>query len=246
MHDLSLYLLELIENSVRAGATIVVTTIVADRAADRLTISRRRRRPRPQGHARPGARPLLHDQAGQEDRPRPEPLPPGRRVGRRRASRVDRSAALGGVAVSATMGLTHVDRPALGDVALDAAGHGRDQPRGRLQPRDRRPGRRVTPTKPTSAAVRRRCGRRAAARRPRRRRGTRPAGRRGRLARTAPPPHDTCQWRHCDDTGIDKEHGMTEAVTDARVRRLRGGVRRAAPRAARRDHRRLQGASPAP
>ncbi len=38
MHDLSLYLLDLLENSVRAGATVVATQIVADRDADELTI----------------------------------------------------------------------------------------------------------------------------------------------------------------------------------------------------------------
>jgi signal transduction histidine kinase len=115
MHDLSLYLLELIENSVRAGATTVVTTIVADRAADRLTIS-----VDDDGH---GLK-VTPDQA----------LDPfyttkqGKKTGlglslfRQDVESaggslvVDRSPALGGVAVSATMGLTHVDRPALGDV----------------------------------------------------------------------------------------------------------------------------------
>ena len=38
MHDLSLYLLEVIENSVRAGASVIATTIVADRAAGTLEI----------------------------------------------------------------------------------------------------------------------------------------------------------------------------------------------------------------
>lgn len=39
MHDLSLYLLDILENSVRAGATIITTTIVADRAADELSLA---------------------------------------------------------------------------------------------------------------------------------------------------------------------------------------------------------------
>jgi hypothetical protein len=39
MHDLSLYLLDILENSVRAGATVISTAIAADRAADELSIS---------------------------------------------------------------------------------------------------------------------------------------------------------------------------------------------------------------
>ncbi len=35
MHDLSLYLLDILENSVRAGATVIATTIVADRVRGR-------------------------------------------------------------------------------------------------------------------------------------------------------------------------------------------------------------------
>lgn len=38
MHDLSLYLLDILENSVRAGATVIATTIVADRTRDELTL----------------------------------------------------------------------------------------------------------------------------------------------------------------------------------------------------------------
>ena len=38
MHDLSLYLLDVLENSARAGAGTVAVTIAADRSADTLTI----------------------------------------------------------------------------------------------------------------------------------------------------------------------------------------------------------------
>ena len=38
MHDLSLYLLDILENSVRAGATVIATTIVADRTRDELSM----------------------------------------------------------------------------------------------------------------------------------------------------------------------------------------------------------------
>lgn len=39
MHDLSLYLLDILENSVRAGATVIATSIVVERADDALTIT---------------------------------------------------------------------------------------------------------------------------------------------------------------------------------------------------------------
>ena len=115
MHDLSLYLLELIENSVRAGATTVVTTIVADRAADHLTIS-----VEDDGH---GLK-VTPDQALDPFYTTKQGKKTGLGLSLFRQDvesaggklTVDRSAALAGVAVSATMGLTHVDRPALGDV----------------------------------------------------------------------------------------------------------------------------------
>ena len=115
MHDLSLYVLELIENSVRAGATTVATTVVADRAADRLTIT-----VEDDGH---GLK-VTPDQALDPFYTTKEGKKTGLGLSLFRQDvelaggglTVDRSPALGGVAVSATMGLTHVDRPALGDV----------------------------------------------------------------------------------------------------------------------------------
>jgi signal transduction histidine kinase len=116
MHDLSLYLLEVIENSVRAGATTVATTIVADRAADQLTITVE--------DDGPGL-PVSIDQAL-------DPFfttKPGKRTGLglslfRQAAEaaggglsVAQSDALGGLAVKAWMDLGNVDRPPLGDVA---------------------------------------------------------------------------------------------------------------------------------
>jgi len=116
MHDLSLYLLEVIENSVRAGATTVATTIVADRAADQLSITVE--------DDGPGL-PVSVDQAL-------DPFfttKPGKRTGLglslfRQAAEaaggglsVARSDALGGLTVKAWMDLGNVDRPPLGDVA---------------------------------------------------------------------------------------------------------------------------------
>ena len=39
MHDVSLYLLDIIENSVRAGATVIATSITASRSADTLVVA---------------------------------------------------------------------------------------------------------------------------------------------------------------------------------------------------------------
>jgi len=115
LHDLSLYLLELLENSVRAGATVVATRVAADRAADTLTIS-----VEDDGH---GLR-VAPEQA----------LDPfytsktGKRTGlglsllRQEAEaaggRLDVGASeLGGAAVTARMAYSNIDRPPLGDLA---------------------------------------------------------------------------------------------------------------------------------
>lgn len=120
MHDLSLYLLDILENSVRAGAKTIVVGIAADRRADTLTISVE--------DDGPGL-PVTPDEA----------LDPffttkkGKKTGlglslfRQAAEsaggglKVSRSANLGGVAVRAWMGLADVDRPPLGDVATTMA-----------------------------------------------------------------------------------------------------------------------------
>jgi anti-sigma regulatory factor (Ser/Thr protein kinase) len=115
LHDLSLYLLELLENSVRAGATVVATRIVADRDADALTIS------------------VEDDGRGLPVAPE-QALDPffttktGKRTGlglslfRQEAEAAGGrfeigGSALGGTAVTARMSLDNVDRPPLGDVA---------------------------------------------------------------------------------------------------------------------------------
>ena len=86
MHDLSLYLLEVLENSIRAGATHVDVGFVIDQASDELRLTVDDDGTRPDRHARADARPLLHHQAGQEDRAGPEPAQ-GRRPGGRRRPR---------------------------------------------------------------------------------------------------------------------------------------------------------------
>jgi hypothetical protein len=116
MHDLSLYLLDVIENSVRAGATTISVRISADRAADTLMIA------------------VEDDGPGLTVAPR-EALDPffttkrGKRTGLglslfRQAAEaaggglcIVRSPELGGLAVRARLSLGHVDRPPLGDIA---------------------------------------------------------------------------------------------------------------------------------
>lgn len=117
MHDLSLYLLELLENSVRAGATRVAVTLAVDRRADLLALT------------------VEDDGPGLPVPPDAALDPfyttkPGKKTGlglsllRQEAEAaggglsVSSSERLGGTAVEARMSLTNVDRPPAGDVAL--------------------------------------------------------------------------------------------------------------------------------
>ncbi len=116
MHDLSLYLLDILENSVRAGATVIATRITADRVAGTLAIDVQDDGPglpvQPEAALDPffttkerkktGLGLSLFRQAAEE-------AGGGLTVGR--------SAELGGVQVHAWLGLDNVDRPPLGDVA---------------------------------------------------------------------------------------------------------------------------------
>ncbi|MBN1629741.1 MAG: NAD(P)H-dependent oxidoreductase subunit E [Thermoleophilia bacterium] len=115
MHDLSLYLLEVLENSVRAGAKRVDIEVFVDDASDRLR--------------------LTVDDDGQGLNASPEQTldpfyttKPGKRTGLGLSLlKADAQAAggdltigpsltLGGVRVETSMSLSHVDRPPLGDV----------------------------------------------------------------------------------------------------------------------------------
>lgn len=120
MHDLSLYLLELLENSVRAGASRVRTRIVLDEQRDRLTIA-------------------VEDDGGGLAVAPDEALDPfyttkrdkktglGLSLLREAAEQAGGALTLGpstrfgGVAVEVTMILSHLDRPPLGDVATTIA-----------------------------------------------------------------------------------------------------------------------------
>jgi len=116
MHDLSLYLLDIIENSVRAGATRIRVGIVTDRAADSLAITVEDDGPGLPVTPHEALDPFYTTKKGKKTglglslfRQAAEAAGGGLSVGS--------SAAFGGVAVHAWMGLGNVDRPPLGDVA---------------------------------------------------------------------------------------------------------------------------------
>jgi len=116
VHDLSLYLLEILENSLRAGATRVDVEICMDAASDRLSMR------------------VDDDGRGLDAAPEQVLDPfyttkPGKKTGLGLSLlKADAQAAagdlsigpsptLGGVRVEVFMGLRHVDRPPLGDIA---------------------------------------------------------------------------------------------------------------------------------
>ena len=115
MHELSLHVLDLIENSVRAGASTILVTLAENRGNDVLKI-------------------IVEDDGPGLSVPPDVALDPffttknGKRTGlglglfrstvEQAAGRVSlRQSALGGLAVEATMQLDHVDRIPVGDIA---------------------------------------------------------------------------------------------------------------------------------
>jgi hypothetical protein len=120
MHDLSLYLLDILENSVRAGATVIATTIVADRERDELSILVEDDGPGLPVEPEQALDPFFTTKANKKTglglslfRQAAEAAGGGLGVGR--------SSELGGVSVRAWMRLGDVDRPPLGDVAASLA-----------------------------------------------------------------------------------------------------------------------------
>ena len=120
MHDLSLYLLDILENSVRAGATVIATAIVADRERDELSILVEDDGPGLPVEPEQALDPFFTTKANKKTglglslfRQAAEAAGGGLSVGR--------SDELGGVSVRAWMRLGDVDRPPLGDVAASIA-----------------------------------------------------------------------------------------------------------------------------
>lgn len=120
MHDLSLYLLDILENSVRAGATVIATSIVADHAGDSLSIAVEDDGPGLPVEPEQALDPFFTTKANKKTglglslfRQAAEAAGGGLSVGR--------SEAHGGAAVRAWMRLADIDRPPLGDVAASVA-----------------------------------------------------------------------------------------------------------------------------
>jgi hypothetical protein len=120
MHDLSLYLLDVLENSVRAGATVIATTIVVDRAGDALTICVEDDGPGLPVDPQQALDPFF---TTKKDKKTGLGLSLFRQAAEGAGGdlEVGRSDELGGARVSARMSLADVDRPPLGDVAASIA-----------------------------------------------------------------------------------------------------------------------------
>jgi signal transduction histidine kinase len=116
MHDLSLYLLDVLENSVRAGATVIAVSVAADRPRDRLVMTIEDDGPGLPVSAEQVLDPFFTTKAHKK-------TGLGLSLFRQAAEaaggglQMARSPQLGGVAVRAEMSLANVDRPPLGDVA---------------------------------------------------------------------------------------------------------------------------------
>jgi anti-sigma regulatory factor (Ser/Thr protein kinase) len=120
MHDLSLYTLEMIENSLRAGAERVAVRVSIDSARDRLAISVEDDGPGLDVSADQATDPFFTTKAGKRTG---LGLPLFREAAEAAGGRLtlQRSPALGGVGIEAVMRLSHVDRPPLGDVCQSVA-----------------------------------------------------------------------------------------------------------------------------
>ena len=120
MHDLSLYLLEMIENSLRAGADRVAVQVWLEEPRDQLTIAVEDDGPGFAVNPEQAADPFFTTKAGKK-------TGLGLSLFREAAEAagghltMHRSAKLGGAAIEAVMSLSHVDRPPLGDVVETVA-----------------------------------------------------------------------------------------------------------------------------
>lgn len=120
MRELSLHILDIIENSIRAAATVIFVTIEVDAGADLLRISLEDNGP---GFAIPGdlaTNPFFTTKSGKK-------IGLGLSLFGAAAEQAGgklqiSQSTLGGAAVKAAMRLTHVDRMPLGDLASTISG----------------------------------------------------------------------------------------------------------------------------
>lgn len=116
MHDLSLHVMDLIENSVRAHATVVSLQVIIDVAGDRLQI-----RVEDDGVGIQGPPEAVFDPFYTTSKTKKVGLGLSFLKGAAELAgggvSLSRSAELGGTTVTARIALTHVNRPALGDLA---------------------------------------------------------------------------------------------------------------------------------
>jgi hypothetical protein len=115
MRELSLHILDLIENSLRAGVSAVVLTIEEDRPGDRLRIVVEDNGPGLPASAEQALDPFFTTKSGKK-------VGLGLSLMRAAAERAGgglslSTSALGGLRVEVDFGLSHVDRTPLGDLA---------------------------------------------------------------------------------------------------------------------------------
>ena len=120
MHDLSLYVLEMIENSLRAGAGTVAVRVWVEPPRDELTIVVEDDGPGLDVSVEQATDPFYTTKAGKRTG---LGLPLFREAAEAAGGHLTlhRSRELGGVAIDAVMGLSHVDRPPLGDFVQTVA-----------------------------------------------------------------------------------------------------------------------------
>ena len=115
MYELSLHILDLMENSIRAGASLISVTVEADPAHDTMALTIEDNGPGLQVCAQAASDPFYTTKNGKRTGLGLSFLQAAVEQAGGRFS-LGRSS-LGGLSVEATMGLSHVDRSPLGDIA---------------------------------------------------------------------------------------------------------------------------------
>ena len=120
MHDLSLYVLEMIENSLRAGASRVAVRVWIEPPRDELSIAVEDDGPGLEVSPEQATDPFFTTKSGKKTG---LGLPLFREAAEAAGGHLTmrRSAELGGLAIEAVMRLSHVDRPPLGDMVQTVA-----------------------------------------------------------------------------------------------------------------------------